>query len=165
MFPDRHIVSKGDPILLEKKDLLDFLYRLLPNSKTAVIKVSGTNRPRTARKIRFYLVVLYAMLDPFYKSFYLFLIFYSICLDPTGYIHRIRMKAANGICYIVFRQASCNKEGLCNVLTFEFLPVKSLHFLLQEHQRADNRHWSQEELHLSPLEQHESSVGEALARW
>lgn len=36
------------------------------------------------------------------------------------------LKEANGICYIIFRQASCNKEGLCNVLTFEFLPVKSL---------------------------------------
>ena len=34
-----------------------------------------------------------------------------------------------------------------------------------EHQRADNRHWSQEELHLSPLEQRESFVGEGLARW
>ena len=28
-FPDRHIVSKVIQFLLEKKDLLDFLYRLL----------------------------------------------------------------------------------------------------------------------------------------
>ena len=51
------------------------------------------------------------MLDPFYKSFYLFLIFYSICLDPTGYIHRIRMKEANSICYIIYCQAPAIKKG------------------------------------------------------
>ena len=106
------------------------------------------------------------MLDPFYKSFYLFLIFYSICLDPTGYIHRIRMKEANGICYIVYRQAPCNKEGLCEVLGFEFLPVKGLptscYRSIKEQIIGTGPRKS---CIFPPLEQRESFVGEGLARW
>ena len=75
------------------------------------------------------------------------------------------MKEANGICYIVYRQASCNKEGLCKFWVSSFCQSKVSPLPLQEHQRADNRHWSQEELRLFPLEQRESFVGETLVRW
>ena len=57
MFPDRHIVSEADPILLEKKDLLDFLCRLLLILKLLSSRFQGQIVPRTARKIRFDLVV------------------------------------------------------------------------------------------------------------
>ncbi len=67
------IVPEADPILLEKKDLLDF-QASLSNSKLLSSRFQGQIVPPN-QPVKLFLSGLYAMLDPFYKSFYLILIF------------------------------------------------------------------------------------------